>query len=217
MSHLRPPKAVVFDLGKVLLDFDYGVAARNLARHCPAGPEQVAAVIDQTDLLLRYERGELTTTAFFDAVRSATGFSGLPEQFERGFAEIFEPIPEMLALHDRLRQASIPTFIFSNTNEIATRHIRARYPFFSRFDGYVLSWEHGAMKPDHRLYEVVEQRTGWSGSDLLYVDDRPENVASGTERGWRTILHSAPDRTRAAMRRHGLPVDPLSETASHRP
>ena len=74
----------------------------------------------------------------------------------------------MLDLHRRLRHAGLPTYIFSNTNELAIDHIRARFPFFHQFDGYILSYEHNAMKPDPRLYTVVEQTTGRAGPIALH-------------------------------------------------
>jgi HAD superfamily hydrolase (TIGR01509 family) len=112
----------------------------------------------------------------------------------------------MTALHAALRAAGIPAWIFSNTNELADRHIRGRFPFFSNFDGYVLSYEEGAMKPDPRIYEVVERKTGRSGADILYLDDRPENVEAGMARGWRAVLHETPEKTKALVAKMGLPT-----------
>ena len=94
----------------------------------------------------------------------------------------------MIAFLDRLKPAGFSTCVFSNTNEIATRHIRERFPFYSQFDNYVLSYEEGGMKPDEPIYEVVEQRTGKSGAAILYIDDRLENIETGKGRGWQTIL-----------------------------
>ena len=103
-----------------------------------------------------------------------------------------------------LRKNGIPTYIFSNTNDLAVLHVRQRYPFFAGFNGYVFSHEHGAMKPDPRLYEVVERETGRSGGEIAYLDDRPENVEAGRARGWHAILHETPEKSRAAIARLGL-------------
>jgi FMN phosphatase YigB (HAD superfamily) len=89
----------------------------------------------------------------------------------------------------------VPTYILSNTNELAIRFIRRTYPFFSGFTDYVFSFEHTSMKPDFRIYEILEATAGKRGSQLLYLDDRPENIAVGHSRGWRTILHSNPDES----------------------
>ena len=95
-----------------------------------------------------------------------------------------------------LKKTKLPTYIFSNTNDLAVEHIRNRFPFFSDFDGYVLSYEHGAMKPSAKLYEIVERMSGRRGGEILYIDDRPENVAAGVARGWQGILHESPERPR---------------------
>ena len=62
------------------------------------------------------------------------------------------------------------------------------------------------MKPLSALYEVVERQTGRRGAEILYLDDRIENVAAGTARGWQAIIHETPDKSLAAVRAAGLDV-----------
>ena len=197
-------KTVVFDLGKVLLDFDYGIAARKLSRRSRMEPGPLAHLLSQSELIYRFETGRLSAREFFEEVRAAAGFSGSFEEFAECFSNIFTPIEPMVQLHERLRREGFRTFVFSNTNELAANHIRKTYPFFADFDGYVLSFEHGVMKPDARLYEVVERVTGCRGADLLYLDDRPENVAAGAARGWQAVLQEKPETTLTALRRLGV-------------
>ena len=198
------PKAVIFDLGKVLVDFDYAITVQRIGKRCTATPDVLRRLIDQSPLLHRYETGLITTRELFEEVRSAAGYQGGLEEFCEAFGDIFTEIPPMVELHAGLRASGVPTFIFSNTNELAVRHIRERFAFYSRFDGHILSFEHQAMKPDARLYEVVERYSGHRGDALLYLDDRLENVEAGRQRGWCTILHETPAQTRAAMKEHGL-------------
>ena len=200
--------AIVFDLGKVLLNFDYSIAARRIAALCrrPVDPQTFFAA--HSSLLLRYELGRLTTPEFCQEIRRACEFAGTDREFEEPFADIFTAVPEMLELHASLRRAGYPTYVFSNTNDLAVVHIRRHFPFFANFDGYIFSYEHNAMKPDPKLYEIVERQAGRLGGDILYVDDRPENVAAGLARGWRAILHQSPERTRAAF-------DPFLPRDSH--
>ncbi len=196
------PTAVVFDLGKVLLHFDYGIAAEKFQKRCRLSTGDIRAVIDQSPLLHGFETGRLSTAEFFSELCRNTGFTGDVAEFTDIFCNVFTPIDAMIELHAELRRLGVPTFIFSNTNFLQADHIRRNYPFFANFDGYVLSCEHGVMKPDARLYEVVEQMTGRRGSELLYIDDRPENVATGTERGWHSVLHSDPSETIPLVERH---------------
>ena len=197
-------KAVVFDLGKVLVDFDYRIALRRIAARSKMTPEELGRYVMQSPLMLDYETGLLTSQEFYETVRAGTGFEGGFEEFGNLFGDIFAPIESMVQLHASLRQRGHPTYIFSNTNELAVRHIRRNFPFFTNFDGYILSYEHRAMKPDAKLYEVVERQSGRRGADVLYLDDRPENTEAGTARGWQVILHESPEKTTAALKGFGL-------------
>ena len=197
-------KAVVFDLGKVLVDFDYRIAARNVAARGKIAGEELARVISQSPLLLQYECGLLTNEQFYKAICDASGFLGDIEEFATSFADIFTPIEPMVELHAALRRRKMPTFIFSNTNDFAVRQIRRRFPFFSDFDGYILSYEHGSMKPEAKLYDVVERVTGRRGPEILYLDDRPENIAAGVARAWQVILHESTETSRAVFQRLGV-------------
>ncbi len=203
---MNSPEVVVFDLGKVLLEFDYGKAARNLAAQSASSAEAIHKFINQSPLLFRYETGLMTKEEFYAAIRSETGFKGGMEEFGEMFGDIFEPMEPMIKLHATLKQKKVPTFIFSNTNELAVAHIRRHYPFFSGFDGYILSYEHGAMKPQAKLYEVVERTTKREREKIIYIDDRPENIEAGAARGWQVVLQETPEKTAGALRKTGLLV-----------
>jgi 2-haloacid dehalogenase len=198
------PRVVVFDLGKVLVDFDYTIAARSIAARSAVTMPQVKEFLDHSPLLFRYETGLMTKQQFFDEVRAFTKFQGDIEEFGLLFGDIFTAMPRMIELHAALRSKGVPCYIFSNTNELAVAHIRRAFPFFAGFDGYVFSYEHGAMKPQPKLYEVVEEMAGRRGKEILYLDDRAENVAAGTARGWHAILQETPELSWAAVRKVGL-------------
>lgn len=197
-------KAVVFDLGKVLLDFDYGIVAKRLAEHGKMSIGEIRSWISASPLLFRYETGLMSSNEFYDEICRHTGYTGELEDFSTCFGDIFTPIEPMIALQRKLRARGYATHVFSNTNELAIRHIRETYPFFSDFDRYILSYEHRAMKPDRSLYEVVEKQTGQRGQQILYIDDRPENVEAGQGRGWEVILQQTPEKTAAAVTALGL-------------
>jgi len=113
-------------------------------------------------------------------------------------------MPEMIALHAAIRSKGIPTYIFSNTNDMAAEHIRRAFPFFANFDGYILSYEVGAMKPAAQIYEALEKMSGKRGAEIVYLDDRQENIDAGEARGWQTILQTEPAKSRAAIEKLGL-------------
>lgn len=200
---MKTPSVIVFDLGKVLVDFDYSIAARRIAPRCNRAVD-LPLFNQHASLVIDYELGRLTTRQFVDALIAACGFAGTAREFEEMFSDIFTPIEPMIELHAALRRKGFPTFIFSNTNELQLTHIRRRFPFFKHFDDYILSYEHGAMKPDAKLYEVVERQTKRRGAEILYLDDRPENVHAGEKRGWLAILQESPEKTKIALQKLGV-------------
>jgi putative hydrolase of the HAD superfamily len=190
---------VVFDLGKVLVDFDYAIAVSRIARRSALSPVEVEQFFFHSPLLVDYESGRLTRQEFFERSQLATGFRGAMNEFGYCFADIFTEIPPMIELHAGLRKRGLKTFIFSNTNDLAVEHIRRNFPFFRNFDGYIYSYEIGTMKPGVKIYESLEKLAGRHGAEIVYLDDRLENVAGGAGRGWRAILHETPEKSRAAL------------------
>jgi glucose-1-phosphatase len=195
---------IVFDLGKVLVDFDYSIAARRIAARSTQPPENLHAFLSSSPALIQFESGLITRQKFFDLVQNATGFLGDLAEFGALFADIFSPLEPMIALHAELQRRGFKTYIFSNTNDLAIEHIRRDFPFFQNFDGYILSYEVKTMKPDAPVYQALEQMTGKRGNEIIYIDDRAENIAGAVERGWRTILHESPEQTRAALKSFGF-------------
>lgn len=200
------PKAVVFDLGKVLVDFDFQVFARRLAKNADLSSAEIMTQVVESKLLEDYEYGRISSAEFFEQAKRRSGYRGDYESFRLVFGQIFSAIPEMIAGQQRLKAAGVPTFVFSNTSEIAIETIQRQFEFYGGFEGYVLSYEHGFMKPELGLYDVVERVVGLKGGDIAYIDDRNDNVATALGRGWRGIRHVAPETTLQELRENGLSV-----------
>ena len=195
---------LIFDLGKVLVDFDYTIAARKIAARSSNTPSDLHAFLGSSPLLAQYESGQLTRRTFFEAVRDAIDFEGDLAEFGSYFADIFTEMPGTIALHAELRRRGFKTYIFSNTNDLAIEHVRRNFAFFKNFDGYIFSYEVGGMKPQSKIYAAMEAMTGKRGAELIYLDDRAENIEAGLARGWRAILHESPEKTRQALLAFGI-------------
>ena len=85
---------VVFDLGKVLVDFDYNIAVPRIAARSTLPPAEVKRFYFQSHLLVDYESGRLTRQEFFKEVCKVTGFRGTVGEFGKFFADIFTEIQD---------------------------------------------------------------------------------------------------------------------------
>ena len=186
---MQTPEVVVFDLGKVLLDFDYDIAIRRFAERSNVGIDKVRELISSS-VQYDYESGKITTDEFFSYVRNGAGFQGGRSEFVDFFSDIFSPMEMMINFFKRVKKAGLPVCVFSNTNEIAIQYISKHCSFYNDFDFYVLSFQEKGMKPDEPIYRVVEKKTMKSGEAILYIDDRLENIETGNRLGWQTVLQN---------------------------
>jgi FMN phosphatase YigB (HAD superfamily) len=192
---VHTPKAVVFDLGNVLLNFDYRRAVERVKSRCVLSEAELHRLIAESEHFLKFEGGEINGADFFAAVQKESCFTGNMSEFAEIFGDVFTEVPEMIAFHERLRAKKIPTYILSNTNEFSIRFIEKRYPFFGTFTDYIYSFEHKVMKPAARIYDIVEERAGHRGANLFYIDDREENVEAAAARGWQVSWHTNVQKT----------------------
>lgn len=170
-----------------MIDFDYNRACSGLAALSAVDATEVARWIDMSEWLVKLETGLISNQEFFETVARGIQFRGSFQDFARIFGDIFEPIQEMIEVQSQLIARGIPTYAFSNTNGLAVAHIRASYPFFDRFTNTVCSHQYKSMKPHAAIYEALERVSGKRGADLIYLDDRLENIEAGIQRGWQTI------------------------------
>jgi HAD superfamily hydrolase (TIGR01509 family) len=200
------PEVVVFDLGKVLVDYDYAITAKKIAPCCKLSVQELRSVLDESPLFAKFECGLIGNEEFFSEICARTGYCGLRQEFDLHFADIFTEIKPMIRAHAQLRARKIPTYILSNTNDISTAHIRRTYPFFANFDGYVLSYQHKVMKPDPQIYRILEKQCGRTGAQILYLDDRIENAEGAKACGWQVIHHQTPEESIRIMKSLGVLV-----------
>ena len=189
-------RAVAFDIGKVLLDFDYLVLTRKMAPQTQWSEAKLNDYLNQSPLLARYESGELSSPEFFELIQRETDFTGSETEFAALFEDVFTPIAGMIDIHRQIAQSGTPTFTFSNTNEMAVRYISRTYDFWKMFKGHVLSYEVGALKPEAKIYEALEELSDLYGEEIIYLDDRSENCAAGRERGWQVCCHQDVESSR---------------------
>jgi putative hydrolase of the HAD superfamily len=197
----EPVSFLYFDLGNVLLYFDHPKAARQMADLAGLSQKEVWEVVFDSDLEVRYERGDIDCRAFYDEFCRRTGSAPDFAALKGAAAEIFEPnhavIELVEALHARGRQLGV----LSNTCAAHWEYcLDGRYPFLNRcFETYALSYELKAMKPDPAIYSRAADLAGVPPGEIFFVDDRPENVAGACAAGYDAVLYHTPELLAAEL------------------
>jgi len=184
--------AVCFDLGKVLLHFDWQIMFRRVALKSPLSPEQMAAGMSNNKTILAYELGAVTSREFFPYLRRLLRYGGTPSELRACFSEIFSPMPEHIALAAALAP-HYPLAIISNTNHAHIVYAESAYSFFSLFRARIYSHQVKSMKPQPEIYRTaLVSLGGIDPLEALFIDDLETNILGASRLGWQTI-HLRPD------------------------
>lgn len=177
-----------FDLGNVLVTFDHKIAAHNLAEVARCNLDRVLQTVFKSDLQLRYETGLVTDDQYAQEINAALGSRAPTAQVLEAVSDIFQPNWPILEVLEQVRSAGIPMGILSNTCEAHWQWlVRRNWPMLDGwFQHHVLSYRIGSMKPHRAIYEECEKLSNRSGEQIFFTDDRPENIAAASQRGWAT-------------------------------
>lgn len=200
MSHQI--STIYFDLGKVLVHFDWAAACERMATHSSSTPPQIHKEIASGDLVARYERGELTTSDFLSLFGKKIGFREPSGYLKELWSDIFTPIDEHVAMIGQVKPP-IQVGILSNTNEAHMDWIHDRFHWFRSIRPKVLSCEVGFRKPELEIYDIAAKRAGALPGEILFVDDLPDNVTAAQKAGWHAVRATPGESLRQCLRASG--------------
>ena len=181
------PRAVIFDIGNVLIEWQ---PARYFDRVC--GAERRRALFEAVDIEGMMNRIDGGAHFGDEAARMADAHPGYaPEllHFRDHWCEMAQPaIDHSVRLMNALRARSVPVFALSNFGADNFPLSAAQFPFLQTFDRAYISGRMGLIKPDPAIYAAVEADCGLPPEALLFADDRAENIEAARLRGWQVHL-----------------------------
>ena len=178
------PSAFLFDIGNVLLRFDFHLALRALAAQSDAtDPTDVLARIELVKFAL--EDGQIDRAGFVRGVFDVLRYRGTESEFIAAWEDIFTPNQPMLDLVGQLH-GRYPLHLLSNTSDIHVDYIFRRYPAFRHFSGAVYSYRVKASKPDPAIYRIACQQLGIEPATTFFIDDLLPNIETARTLGFRT-------------------------------
>src|SRR5260370_22240682 len=181
--------ALLFDLGRVVLDIDFDKAIACWAGHAGCEPAQLAGRFARDEIYWRHEKGEISDAEFFEGLRASMGIGISDAQFLEGWNAIFAG--EMPGIEPLLERAAerVPLYAFSNTNGAHVEHFSVKYAGVLRhFREIFLSSSIGLRKPDAEAYDHVVKAIGVPPGRIVFFDDSAENIEGAKVRGL-TAVH----------------------------
>ncbi|MDR0711318.1 MAG: HAD family phosphatase [Prevotellaceae bacterium] len=196
-------KSIIFDFGNVLIEWD----PRRIFR------EMVPA--EELDSFMQNVWKEEWNNNLDSGVPLADNERKLKQKYPqhssyiaafhaRWYDSLGEENRESVALLTRLQNAGYTTYGLSNWSAETFPVARKAHPFFSSFNGIVLSGEEKVCKPNPQIYAILLERYKLLPNQCVFIDDRQENLNTAKEMGITPILFTSAAQVREELRRIGV-------------
>ena len=202
-----PPLGVVFDLGNVLIDWDpYAAIATGV------GPVEARRFLEADDFdFMAYNHGPDSgldwDTAEAEVAHTHPHWLEHARAYRAHFpASLLGEVPGSVGVVRDLHSAGVPLWGLTNWSDELFPHGLAAFPFLELLEDVVVSGTEGVAKPDPAVFVIVRQRTDLPLDRLVFVDDRPDNVAAAAAAGMDAVVFTDAGRLRGDLRERGLPV-----------
>lgn len=198
------PGAVVFDIGRVLFEWDL----RRLFEQLIADPAELDWFLTHVvteEWHFQADGGRPLAEMVPERIATFPDHGHLIEAYRTRFNEsIPGPVPGTHAIVRGLAEAGVPLYALTNFGAEFFAGFRPTQPIFDLFADIVVSGVERCAKPDARIYQIAEARFGLQPERLFFIDDNPANVEAAAERGWQAHLFTDAAALERALSATGL-------------
>jgi 2-haloacid dehalogenase len=197
-------KAVIFDIGGVLIDWNPKYLYSKLLAD-EAAIDAFFAEIGFKAWNLALDAGGRWEEAIADLVSRFPHHKELIEAAHLRWHEMLpSDIPGTVAVLEKLAAAGVPLYAITNYSSEKFIETKARFPFFALFRDIVVSGDEKLLKPEAAIFRLCLDRNGLKAEDCLFIDDVAHNVAGAKAAGIDAILFQSPDQLEGEMKARGL-------------
>jgi 2-haloacid dehalogenase len=197
---------VVFDIGKVLIDWD----PRHLYRTMFSDEQEMEAFLREVcarDWILELDRGRPFAEAVTERIAQFPHYETEIRAFDERWHETNRGVIEgAMAILNRLQAARVPNYAITNFSAEKFEGARKAFPFLDSFDGIVVSGRERLLKPDAAIYQLFLDRHGLKAGDCIFIDDSLKNVEGARAVGMHGHHFLDAEGLARELRAHGFDV-----------
>ncbi|MDL5048694.1 HAD family phosphatase [Oscillatoria amoena NRMC-F 0135] len=197
--------ALFFDLGKVLLNFDFGIAKRKISQKSSLTPAKIEKRFFSNPAFTLYEKGTITTVEFFQSMADWLDYNGSLDELAEIFCEIFWEHETNIEIANRLSK-KMPVYLVSNTCEAHIQYFEPKHTFLREFKFLYYSNRIRHRKPEPGFYAHVIKHSGENPRRSIFIDDLEPNILGAKKAGFKTILLTPETNLRRELARFGVKV-----------
>ncbi|MFA5159331.1 MAG: HAD family phosphatase [Candidatus Omnitrophota bacterium] len=196
-------KAVIFDLGNVLVNYDAGKAAKRFSVVSGLSTREIWKRFFLSGFEQAYTRGEISTREFHRVACKTLGVSIPLATFSHYWTDIFRKSPGMDKLLTRIKK-HYPLYVISNTNALHFTYIRKKFRILRHFKRVFPSHKVGARKPGLKIYQRVLRKIGLRPEETVFIDDMKSFIAGASKAGMHVIHFRGLARLKRDLKRLGI-------------
>jgi 2-haloacid dehalogenase len=199
-------KAVVFDIGGVLIDW----SPRHLYRKIFKSEEEMEWFLSEVctyEWNVQQDGGKLFSEATAELSARYPEYSDKIALYYGRWEEMLGgELSDTVKIFNELKSAGMPLYALTNWSHEAFPVAYERYGFMKQFDGIVVSGYEKLLKPDHAIYRVLMSRYNVNPGESVYIDDNKANADAAAELGFHAIHFHSAEHLREELRDLGLGV-----------
>ncbi len=189
-------KAVVFDIGNVLLEWQPDKLYATLIPD-EAERNRIFDEVGLDEMNLDVDRGAPFKETIYAKAEAFPQYGDLIRAWHDRWIEMAQPlITGTWDILRDLKSSGVPVYALSNFGVESYAYAKSVYGELNEFDEEFISGHLKVVKPDSAIYAHLEQETGLSGPDLAFFDDRRDNIDAARLRGWNAYVFSTPEQMR---------------------
>jgi putative hydrolase of the HAD superfamily len=201
-------RTLLFDLGGVVIDFDFERAFRFWAAQASCEPAELGRRFSLDEPYKQHERGELHASDYFAALRRSLNVNLSDDLLIAGWNDVYVGVVSGMVPILAIASQRFPLYAFTNSNPTHQSEWSVRFANeLSIFNNIFVSSELGLRKPDPEAFAEVAKQTGSIPSECLFFDDTSENIDGARAAGMRAVLVQSISDVRDALLQLGLDVD----------
>jgi glucose-1-phosphatase len=197
-------RAIIFDIGRVLVRIDVARALTGLAKTVSLTPEQLWSALEKHPSWLDWQEGRIKPRDFYLSVNQRFGGNLTFEQFTETWNRVLDPQPILdnaflggLAKRYRL-------CLLSNTDPIHIPYIEANYDFAQFFPNRIYSYAVGASKPDPLIFRAALRACKVEAKHAIFIDDVPAYAEAAGRLGITGVVFRSPEQLSADLQALGV-------------
>jgi putative hydrolase of the HAD superfamily len=180
-------KAVIFDLGRVLIQVDFTAGLfKYYQRSDDSSDEQILEELFKDPVFIAFNTGKITGQQVYEKIVEKYNLELSYDQFRFEWSNIFAPMPGMESLAYRVC-SKLPCGLLSDIDPLHWAFCLKNFPVVRNFRNPSLSFDIGALKPDPRCYQHAAHNVQTDISNCLFIDDRQVNVEGARAAGMQAV------------------------------